>query len=235
MSVITRKSVFIPMMAFMLIGCSAANEAVNTAASAASSEAASSSAAQSTSQAVKSALEPAANIADAPSGEYEDLAGHAYIAMSYDHQGYARPILRWGDFDASVTVDSENPENSSLEVVIDAASIDSGVERFDQHLVSADFFDVENHPEITFESTQMSQIVQGRGKVTGDLTIKGITKPVTMDVTLNKVGKHFQNGQDIFGISAKTMLRRDDFGVGKYDIVGQEVEVQIEVEFLKVE
>lgn len=180
-------------------------------------------------------LEPAANIADAPSGTYKSEAGHAYIAMSYDHQGYARPILRWGAFDATVVVDSENPENSSLEVVIDAASIDSGVERFDQHLVSADFFDVENHPKITFTSNEMKQWVQGRGQVTGNLTIKDITKPITMDVTLNKVGNNFRSGVDMFGISAKTTLRRDDFGVGKYDIVGQEVEVQIEVEFQKAE
>jgi len=183
--------------------------------------------------AVATALTPAANIADAPSGVYKSEAGHAYIAMSYDHQGFARPILRWGAFDATVNVDSENPEKSTLEVVIDAASIDTGVEKFDQHLVSADFFDVENHPKITFTSSAMSQIVQGRGKVTGELTIKDITKPVTMDVTLNKVGNHFQSGVDMFGISAKTTLRRDDFGVGKYGVVGQEVEVQIEVEFQK--
>ena len=78
-------------------------------------------------------------------------------------------------------------------------------------------------------------MVQGRGKVTGELTIKDITKPVTMDVTLNKVGNHFSSGADMFGVSAKTTVRRDDFGVGKYGIVGQEVEVQIEVEFLKSE
>jgi len=193
-----------------------------------------------TKEAVKEAvntiqLEPAANISDAPSGIYKSEAGHAYIAMSYSHQGYARPILRWGAFDATVIVDSENPENSSLEVVIDAASIDSGVAKFDEHLVSADFFDVENHPKITFTSYEMKQLVQGRGQVTGNLTIKDITKPVTMDVTLNKVGNNFRSGVDMFGISAKTTLRRDDFGVGKYDIVGQEVDVQIEVEFQKAE
>lgn len=236
MPFIPQKKLLIPLFALSMLGsvaCSAANDAVNQAASNVPA------AAQTVTSAVKdvvdTALTPAANIADAPSGLYKSEAGHAYIAMSYDHQGYARPILRWGAFDASVNVDSENPENSTLEVVIDAASIDSGVERFDQHLAAADFFDVANYPNITFKSSEMSQLVQGRGQVTGELTIKDITKPVTMDVTLNKVGKHFQSGADMFGISAKTMLRRDDFGVGKYGVVGQDVEVQIEVEFLKAE
>jgi len=106
---------------------------------------------------------------------------------------------------------------------------------FDGHLKGEQFFNVAEYPKITFNSTSMKQLVQGRGKVTGELTIKDITKPVTMDVTLNKVGQHFQSKKDIFGISAKTIIRRDDFGVGLYGIVGQEVEVQIEVEFLKAE
>ena len=210
--------------------CSAANEAASEAKNVAQSA---------TTEVVKAAkqvaLEPAANIGDAPSGVYKSESGHAYIAMSYDHQGYAKPILRWGAFDATVNVDSENPENSSLSVVIDAASIDTGVDAFDQHLQGEKFFNVTQYPTINFTSTSMEQLVQGRGKVTGDLTIKDITKPVTLDVTLNKVGKHFSSKKDIFGISAKTTIRRDDFGVGLYNIVGQEVAVQIEVEFLKEE
>lgn len=213
-----------------LSACTAANDAATEAASTASAA---------TAEVVKAAkdvaLKPAANIGDAPAGVYQSESGHAYIAMSYDHQGYARPILRWGAFDATANVDSENPENSTLIVEIDAASIDSGVEVFDGHLKGEQFFNVSEYPAITFTSTSMEQLVQGRGKVTGNLTIKDITKPVTLDVTLNKVGKHFSSKKDIFGISAKTVIRRDDFGVGLYDIVGQEVEVQIEVEFLKAE
>ena len=217
-----------------LSACSAANEAASDVTSAATTAAQSA-----TTEVVKAAkemvLEPAANIGDAPSGVYKSESGHAYIAMSYDHQGYARPILRWGAFDATANVDSENPENSTLSVEIDVASIDSGVEVFDGHLKAEQFFNVAQYPTINFSSTSMEQLVQGRGKVTGDLTIKDITKPVTLDVTLNKVGKHFSSKKDIFGISAKTTIRRDDFGLGLYGIVGQEVEVQIEVEFLKEE
>ena len=157
MSIITRKSLFTSLIALAAMGgvaCSAASDAANTAAS--DAKATAEQAERTVKVAASTALAPAANIADAPSGLYKSEAGHAYIAMSYDHQGYARPILRWGAFDATVNVDSENPENSTLEVVIDAASIDSGVERFDQHLVGADFFDVANHPNITFKSSEMT-------------------------------------------------------------------------------
>ena len=213
-----------------LSACTAASDAASEATTAAQAA---------TNEVVKAAkevsLEPGANIADAPSGVYKSESGHAYIAMSYDHQGYSRPILRWGTFDATINLDAENAENSSLSVVIDTASMDSGVDAFDDHLRGDGFFDAAQYPTITFNSTSMKQLVQGRGKVTGDLTIKDITKPVTLDVKLNKVGKHFRSKKDLFGISAKTTIRRDDFGVGKYDAVGQEVKIKIEVEFLKAE
>lgn len=217
-------------MALALSSCAAANDAASEAASSASSAAT-----EAVMAAKEAALKPAANIGDAPAGLYQSESGHAYIAMSYDHQGYSRPVLRWGDFDANVNVDNENPENSSLSVSIDVASIDSGVDVFNEHLKGEKFFNVAAYPKISFVSTSMEELVQGRGRVTGNLTIKDITKPVTLDVTLNKVGKHFSSKKDLFGISAKTVIRRDDFGVGLYDAVGQEVEVQIEVEFLKAE
>jgi len=118
--------------------------------------------------------------------------------------------------------------DSTLMVEIPTASIDSGVPKFDEHLVSADFFDAENHPTITFKSTDMKQLYTGTGKVTGDLTIKG-------DVTLNKVGKHFRNGKDMFGISATGNLKRSEHGVDKYAPMGDDVKLMIEVEFQKVD
>ncbi|MEP6344072.1 MAG: YceI family protein [Maricaulaceae bacterium] len=227
------KKLLIGSVATVALGLSACSAASNAASDAAS---ATKTAAADTVSAVKDvALKPAANIGDAPSGVYKSEAGHAYIAMSYNHQGYAKPILRWGAFDATVNVDSENPENSSLSVEIDVASIDSGVDVFDDHLRAEQFFNVAEYPTISFSSTDMKQLVQGRGQVTGELTIKDVTKPVTLDVTLNKVGQHFRSKKDMFGISATTMIRRDDFGVGLYDVVGQEVEIQIEVEFVKAE
>ena len=222
-----------------LIGCSQAESAVENAADA--TKAAASQAAEKTTVMAKDTIAaakpsaPGVDISAAPSGSYIAESTHAYIAFSYSHQGYSNPILRWGKFDANLELDSENPENSTLMVEIPTASIDSGVPKFDEHLVSADFFDAENHPVITFKSTEMKQIYTGTGKVTGDLTIKGVTKPITLDVTLNKVGQHFRNGKDMFGISAVGNLKRSEHGVDKFAPMGDDVKLMIEVEFQKVD
>lgn len=171
-----------------------------------------------------------------PAGTYTDENGHAYIQFSYDHQGYSRPVLRWSEFDATVNFDPENPENSTLNVMIPAASIDSMVPAFDGHLKSADFFDVETYPTITFVSTSLDINPDGTGTITGDLTVKDITRPITFEGKINKVGKNFRSGVDMFGISGTGMMKRSDFGVGKYaPNVGDEVQLVMEVEFQKAE
>ena len=223
----------------LLIGCAQAETAAEKAAE--TTKATASQVAEKTSETVKDAAKamkpsaPGVDISAAPSGTYKAEMTHAYIAFSYSHQGYSNPILRWGDFDATLELDSANPEKSSFMVEIPVSSIDSGVPKFDEHLVSADFFDAENHPAITFKATDMKQIYTGTGKVTGDLTIKGVTKPVTLDVKLNKVGKHFRSGKDMFGISATGNLKRSEHGVDKYAPMGDDVKLMIEVEFQKVD
>ncbi len=176
---------------------------------------------------------PGVDISGLPSGTYKSEAGHAYIAFSYDHQGYSRPILRWGKFDAVVNLDSETPANSTVTAEIDVASIDSGVDVFDEHLVSADWFDAANHPKITFSSTEVNQIVTGRGTLTGDLTIMGVTRPVVLTTKLNKIGKNFRNQNDMFGISATAHVKRADFGIDKYISTGADIAIKLEIEFQK--
>lgn len=171
-----------------------------------------------------------------PAGTYTDENGHAYIQFSYDHQGYSRPVLRWSEFDATVTFDPKAPDNSTLNVTIPAASIDSMVPAFDDHLKSADFFDVETYPTITFVSTALDINPDGTGTITGDLTVKDITRSITFDGKINKVGKNFRSGVDMFGISGTGMMKRSDYGVGKYaPNVGDEVLLVMEVEFQKAE
>jgi len=179
---------------------------------------------------------PGADLSELPSGTYKSEQGHAYVAFTYWHQGYTKPILRWRETNATIVFDNENPENSTLDVSIPVASIDSGVDKFDEHLVSADFFDVETYPTITFKSTDVKRALLGSGSVTGDMTIKGITKPVTFTGKINKVGKNFRSGVDMFGVSATANIKRSDFDVDKYaPNVGDDVEIMIEVEFQKAE
>lgn len=176
-----------------------------------------------------------ADLAALPAGTYKSEQGHAYIAFQYDHQGFSKPIIRWGTTDATVTFDADNPENSKLTVRLPVNDIDTGVPVFDDHLRSPGFFDVENHPEITFTSTNISQITDGYGTLTGDLTIKGVTKPFTLTGTVNKVGKHFRSGVDMFGISATGHLKRADYGLDRFLPVGADVDIMVEVEFQKAE
>ena len=224
----------------LLIGCAQAESAAESAATKTTE------AAQNTADKMKKSAEgmkdkmkpspPGADISGAVPGVYKSEATHAYITFQYMHQGYARPTLRWNDFEATVNLDPANPTASTLNVVIDASSIDSGVAKFDEHLVAPDLFDVENHPTITFTSTSLNELSTGRGTLTGDLTMKGVTKPVELSVVLNKVGEHFRSKKPMMGISAKTSIKRSDWDLGKYTpIVGDDVDISIEVEFIKDE
>jgi polyisoprenoid-binding protein YceI len=176
-----------------------------------------------------------ADLSALPAGTYKSEQGHAYVAFTYSHQGFSNPILRWGTTDATVVFDQENPENSTLTVRLPTADIDSGVAKFDDHLRSEGFFDSANYPEITFVSTDISQLSDGYGTLTGELTIKDVTKPFTLTGTVNKVGKHFRSGVDMFGVSATGKLNRAEFGIDQYMPVGADVEIMVEVEFQKAE
>ena len=176
----------------------------------------------------------APDLSAAPAGEYVADAGHAYISFSYSHQGYSRPLLRWRDWTGSLDWNPDAPEESSVEVTIQAASIDSGVDKFDEHLRSADFFEVETHPTITFRSTGIERTGDATGVMTGVLTVKGEEKPVTLDVQFNKAGAMRNDAGHKLGFSARGEVSRTELGVGKYaPVVGDEVDLVIEVEFEK--
>ena len=212
----------------LFAGCTQAEQAANKVADTAADTT------NSAAVAVKDAM-PGVNIADAPAGTYESEDGHAYITFQYMHQGYSRPTLRWNDFDAIVNLNTDNPEASTLNVTINAASVDSGVAKFDDHMRGSDMFDVEKFPTITFTSTDIDQGLMGSGTLTGDLTMKGITKPITLKAKLNKVGES-RSKKPMFGISATTSLKRSDWDVGyAVPYVGDDVDIMIEVEFQKAE
>ena len=169
---------------------------------------------------------------EAVSGEYTPDSAHRYITFSYLHQGFSRPMVRWRAWDGTLNWDAENPENSSVSVTIDASSVDSGVDEFDGHLRGERFFDVENHPEITFESTSISRTGDTTGTITGDLTIKGNTKPVTLDAAFNKGAFNERDGVYKLGFSGTTTVKRSDFGVDAYvPYVSDEVDITIETEW----
>lgn len=166
-----------------------------------------------------------------PSGQYGLDKTHGYITFSYSHLGFSNPEVGFNDFDVDLVLDAQNPENSSFDVTIAAASIDSRVAEFDRHLHGADYFDVQAHPSIAFVSSAISMTSATTADITGNLTIKGVSKPVTLAATLNKAGMHPLQKVPALGVSARAMIKRSDWGLSKYvPMVSDDVELRIEVE-----
>jgi len=174
-----------------------------------------------------------ADLSEVPSGKYTLDSSHGYITFTYSHLGFSNPRVGFNRFDTELTLDSGNPENSAVEVTIDASSIDSRVAEFNDHLNGSDFFNTAEYPTITFKSTKVEATGENTFDVTGDLTILGTTKPVTLAATINKAANHPMRNVPTVGLSASAKLMRSDWGLGAYvPAVSDEVELSIEVELL---
>jgi polyisoprenoid-binding protein YceI len=142
---------------------------------------------------------------------------------------------KFDDFDGKIQFDEANPENSSVEVTIKASSVDTGVAMRDKDLRSANFFDVEKFPEITFKSKSVKRTGESTGEVTGDLTMHGVTKEVVLKVELLGKGAGME-GKTVSGWEAKANLKRSEFGLSwnkaieGTQIVGDDVEIDLKVE-----
>ena len=163
---------------------------------------------------------------------------HSRIAFTWNHVGLSNQSARFGSFDGEILFDAEKPENSKVNITIDANSIDSGVKLFDEHLKGDGFFDVAKHPKATFVSTDVRKTGARSFQVTGNLTIKGKTRPVVLDATLNYTGDHplagyFKAlaGSNWLGWSAHTRVRRSEFDLGQYaPLTSDTVDISIETE-----
>lgn len=168
---------------------------------------------------IANALAGAVNAADlskVPSGKYAVDPTHAFINFQYSHLGLSNPNISFDDFTMDLTLDNEDPTNSTVAITIDANSVLAGSPIFKEHLTGDKFFDSANHPEITFNSTGIEAAGGDNYKVTGDLTIKGITKPTTLMVTINNAMMHPMAGKPVIGIGATGELMRSDWGLGLY-------------------
>ncbi len=145
-------------------------------------------------------------------GTYTLDPGHSRIGFVARHAMVTKVRGSFGQFEGTGFLDAEDPTRSHLELTIQAASIDTGNADRDGHLKSNDFFDMETYPEIRFASTAVEQVEADSFKVTGDLTIKGITKPVTVDFEYTgSAVDPFQNQR--IGFEGKTTVNRKDWGV----------------------
>ncbi|MFK7860673.1 MAG: YceI family protein [Granulosicoccus sp.] len=176
----------------------------------------------------------AADLTAVPSGDYEVDATHAYINFQYNHLGLSNPTLSFDDFTVDLDLDNADPTKSSFAVTIDPASIITGSEIWKEHLTSGDWFDVATYPEIAFQSTSIEAGGDGAYVVTGDLTVKDMTKPVTLNVAINAAMNHPMSGKPVIGLDASGAVLRSDFGLGKFaPHVSDEVALNISVELLK--
>lgn len=165
---------------------------------------------------------------------------HTEIRFTYNHIGLTTQAGQFLEYDGSLTFDEAKPEASTLSVTIQAASITTHVPALDKTLRGPDFFDTERHPQITFKSTRVIRTGAKTGRVIGDLTIRGITHPVTMAITFNFGGVHplamalpKYKGATAVAFSARTEILRSEFGLGKYaPLTSDAVVISIETEML---
>ncbi len=162
---------------------------------------------------------------------YDIETPHTQIIFSVNHLGFSHSYGKFLEHDGTIVFDAENPAASSVNITIKTASVEMNDQKWNDHLKNADFFDAAKFPDMTFKSTKIDVTRKDTAKITGDLTIKGVTKPVVLDTKLNKAGKHPMSGKEGAGFSATTAIKRSDFGIA-YGLpaVGDEVKIALEVE-----
>ncbi len=158
---------------------------------------------------------------------------HTYPRFEYSHFGYSNQSSRFDKTSGKIILDRA-AKSGSVDVVIDTKSINTGYSVFNGHIQSEDFFDTEKFPTITFKSSKLKFDGDMLTTVDGDLTIKGVTKPVTLTVTSFKCMPHPMNKKDACGANATTKIKRSEFNAGKYvPNVSDEVTLTIPVEAVK--
>lgn len=177
-----------------------------------------------------SATASAQDLSAISSGTYKLDPTHGYINFSYNHLGFSNPTLAFDDFDVAVDLDVDDLSKSSVSVTIDPESVVAGSEVWKGHLVGPDWFDVANHPEITFASTSVAP-ADGGFTVQGDLIIKGTSQPVSLNVTINGAGPHPRSGVEILGVDASADVLRSAFDMGAaVPFVSDEIAISITAE-----
>ena len=163
-------------------------------------------------------------------------ASHSQIVFSYDHLGFSTTWGMFSGFEGEIMFDQANPAASSVSVSMPVKSMLTGWEGRFQHFMSKDFFDAADDEMVSFASTGIELTGESTAKITGDLTLNGVTKPVVLDAVLNKTGDHPMANKPWAGFSATTSVLRSDFGLGMFaPYVSDEVAIQISIEAMKAE
>ncbi|MFT4248151.1 MAG: YceI family protein, partial [Pseudomonas sp.] len=174
---------------------------------------------------------PAAEPIKAVSGTYTLDPTHTDVLAQWSHFGFSRPSAHFGIGEGKLVYDADDVTKSSVEVTLPVTALDSFVSKLDEHLKGADFFDAAKFPNAVFKSTEVKAAGPNQFDVTGELTIKDQSKPVTLHVTLNGAGEHPMLKKQAIGFSAVGTIKRSDFGVGKFaPNVSDDVQLSITTE-----
>ncbi|AMK17776.1 MULTISPECIES: YceI family protein [Sphingobium] len=169
-------------------------------------------------------------------GTYQIDPGHTQIVFAYDHMGFSNNVGVISESTGTLTLDPKNVAAAKVSVDVPIANIRTGVAKLDEHLMKADFFDVAKFPKATFVSTSVKADGPTGAEITGNLTIKGITKPVTLDAEFYGAGKApaMAGGKENVGFVATGAVKRSDFNMGYgVPMVGDAIELKIVAAFQK--
>lgn len=163
--------------------------------------------------------------------DYKIDPTHTATVFSWNHFGFSTPSANFSDIQGVIKVDNSKPANSSVNVTIPLSSVNTNVPALDKEFQEEAWFNAAKYPNITFKSTKVETKDKKHFKITGDLTVKGVTKPVVLDAVLNKQGEHPMAKVPAIGFNATTSFKRSDFGLGNYvPNVGDKITVNITTE-----
>ncbi len=156
---------------------------------------------------------------------------HTSVVWTANHFGFSNPSGKFSEVEGDITLDEKNPAKSKVNVTVKIANLFTGYDKFDNHLKSSDFFNVEKFATATFVSTKIALTGKNTAKVTGNLTLVGVTKPVTLNVKLNKMAVSPISQKKTAGFTATALIKRSDFGIDyAVPAVGDNVKLLIEAE-----
>jgi polyisoprenoid-binding protein YceI len=170
----------------------------------------------------------AASLPVAAAQKYDIDQNHTKLTFGWDHLGFSNPSASLEKFSGDFQLDTADLTKSSISITFPLDGLHTGVPKLDDDLKAPGFFDAATYPDITFKSTKVEKVGNGGLKVSGDLTVHGVTRPVVLDAKVNKIGDNPMGKGPSAGFEADATLKRSEFGIGKLvPSVGDEIKVHI--------
>lgn len=171
-------------------------------------------------------------VAPLPAAEtYRFDTVHSQVQFRVDHLGFSDSEGEFHDLRGEFRFDRGDWSNSTCDVTIGIASLDLDDNAWNRRMLRADWFDVERFPEMRYRCLEVERLDDRRGRIAGELTLRGITRPVTLDLHFNRAGVHKYSRKYTAGFMATTSIRRSDFGMGRYlPEIGDQIHIRLDIE-----